>query len=89
MKKIILTIKTCVNGSTLNTPSYASGARSRILLAPRRLARARSGSSGVEYGFILAVIVLVLFVGLIQMADVTQKMWSDISASVLSASRTR
>lgn len=61
----------------------------RIASFARRLARARRGSSGVEYGFILAVIVLVLFVGLIQMADVTQKMWSDISASVLSASRTR
>ena len=47
---IILTIKTCVNGSTLNTPSYASSACSRILLAPRRLAKAEIGDTLVIEG---------------------------------------
>lgn len=52
-----------------------------------RIARERAGSSGVEYGFILAVIVLVVFVAIVQMADVTQRMWSDIHSRVTSASR--
>lgn len=51
-----------------------------------RLARARRGSSSVEYGFILAVIVLVVFVAIVQMADVTQKIWSNIHLRVSAAS---
>ncbi len=52
-----------------------------------RIARERAGSSGVEYGFILAVIVLIVFAAIVQMGDVTQRMWSNINSRVASASQ--
>jgi Flp pilus assembly pilin Flp len=52
----------------------------------RRLAHARRGSSSVEYGFILAFIVLVAFVAIVQLADVTKRMWNDNSDRVIAAS---
>ena len=54
----------------------------RIVTFLRRVARARAGTSSVEYGFILAFIVLVIFIAIVQLADVTQRMWSDIHTRV-------
>jgi Flp pilus assembly pilin Flp len=59
----------------------------RIASFARRLGQARRGSSSVEYGFILAFIFLILFIGVVQMADVTQGMWSDISSRFITAAR--
>ncbi len=54
----------------------------RLVTFLRRIARAHTGTSSVEYGFILAFIVLVIFIAIVQLADVTQRMWSDIHTRV-------
>jgi pilus assembly protein Flp/PilA len=59
----------------------------RIACFARALLRSQRGSSAVEYGFILALIVLASFVALAQLADVTQTMWSDIRTRVTNASQ--
>jgi pilus assembly protein Flp/PilA len=58
----------------------------RIVPFLRRVACARAGTSSVEYGFILAFIVLVIFIAIVQLADVTQRMWSDIHKRVTASS---
>ncbi len=50
-----------------------------------RLVRETRGATAVEYGLILAVIVLALMASLIGVADVTTNMWSDISSKVVAA----
>ncbi|WP_375272438.1 Flp family type IVb pilin [Sphingomonas sp.] len=52
-----------------------------------RIARERGGTTSIEYGFIMAIIVLAVFVVVIQLADVTKRMWSDIDSRVTSASQ--
>lgn len=51
----------------------------------RRLARDTRGATAIEYGMILAVIVLVWFIGLSQMSGVTVGMWDNIAARVIKA----
>lgn len=63
----------------MRIPSFRTA---RIVTFLRRVARARAGTSSVEYGFILALIVLVIFIAIVQLADVTQRMWSDIHTRV-------
>lgn len=43
------------------------------------------GGTAIEYGLILAFMVLMMFVALTQMADVAQGMWTDISSRVTKA----
>ncbi|QIG81019.1 Flp family type IVb pilin [Stakelama tenebrarum] len=51
----------------------------------RRLTRDRRGASAVEYGFILALIVLALITSLTALADVTTGMWNNVSDEVVQA----
>ena len=43
------------------------------------LLRDKHGTSSIEYGMILAVIVLVVFIAIQGLADETITMWSDVS----------
>jgi pilus assembly protein Flp/PilA len=57
-------------------PLPASGAR---------LLRDRRGASTVEYGLILAFIVLMVFGALMQMGSITKDMWNEIATKVTTA----
>ncbi|RYE95000.1 MAG: Flp family type IVb pilin [Oxalobacteraceae bacterium] len=50
-----------------------------------RLGRANRGATAVEYGLIMALIVLTLMVSLRETAKVTISMWNDISNKVQTA----
>ena len=63
-------------------PSPATRRRSGVL---GRLLADRRGGSAIEYGLILAFIVLMMFGALVQMAGITKDMWSDISTRVTTA----
>lgn len=54
----------------------------RALAAALRLADDQRGATAVEYGFILALIVLVIIASVGGVADKTTSMWNDISNSV-------
>ena len=51
-----------------------------------RLARDRKGATAVEYGLILALVVLAMIGALIGLASATVGMWNDISSKVSQAS---
>jgi pilus assembly protein Flp/PilA len=51
----------------------------------RAFAHDRKGATAVEYGFILALIVLALMTALIGLADTTTSLWYNISNTVQSA----
>lgn len=50
-----------------------------------RLARDVRGGTAVEYGFILALIVLAMIASFQGLANVTTGMWSDVSEKVQKA----
>lgn len=52
---------------------------------PRRLLRDRRGASSIEYGLILAFVVLAMFGALSQTAAVTRDLWSTISDRFVNA----
>jgi pilus assembly protein Flp/PilA len=47
-----------------------------------KLIRDEKGASAVEYGLIIALIVLAMMAGLGQFAATTIKMWNDIASNV-------
>lgn len=51
-----------------------------------KLLRNRRGATAVEYGFILALIVLVLMASLVLMARTTVDVWNNVSGEVANAS---
>ena len=51
----------------------------------RRLARSRKGATAVEYGLILALVVITMISALQLMASTTTGMWNNISDKVQSA----
>lgn len=51
-----------------------------------RLMRDSRGGSAIEYGLILALIVLAMFAALMTLADVTKGMWNDMDVKVRAAS---
>lgn len=54
-----------------------------LLLA---LFRSRRGATAVEYGMIVALVVLAMFVGLRGLADMTIGLWTYVTAEVLAKS---
>lgn len=50
-----------------------------------RLFRCRRGATAVEYGLILALIVLAMMSALIALADTTTGMWTNVSTAVQGA----
>jgi pilus assembly protein Flp/PilA len=48
----------------------------------RTLVRDRKGATVVEYGFILALVVLALMVTLIELGTTTSGLWGNVSAKV-------
>ena len=58
----------------------------RTLLALRRLLADRRGATVVEYGLIIAGIVLAIFGALQSVGGATGNMWNHISTEVLAAS---
>lgn len=60
--------------------------RSLVRFIPSRTLRDRRGATSVEYGMILAFIVLVMLVTLSQVADVTTHLWNNVSEKVQKAS---
>lgn len=50
-----------------------------------RLMRDRRGATAVEYGFILALIVLAMMASLMSVANVTIGMWGNVSNDVEAA----
>jgi pilus assembly protein Flp/PilA len=50
-----------------------------------KLLRCQRAGTAIEYGLILAVIVLTLMSALIALADTTTGMWNNISAEVQAA----
>lgn len=57
--------------------------------APARFVRAlagdRKGATAIEYGLILAMIVLAMMAALIRVANVTNAMWGEVSEKVQTA----
>lgn len=51
----------------------------------RKILADRRGATAVEYGLILAMIVLAMFGALQTLAGTTNKMWTDVSDEVLKA----
>ncbi|HEX8445742.1 MAG TPA: Flp family type IVb pilin [Sphingomonas sp.] len=49
------------------------------------LLRNQSGATAIEYGLILALIVLIVVVGIRGVAGVTIDMWNDVAAKVTNA----
>jgi pilus assembly protein Flp/PilA len=66
----------------LRRPSWTKQPRA---WAPRQLLRDTRGATAVEYGLIIALIVLALMASFIAVADVTQGMWRNISTKVTQA----
>lgn len=50
-----------------------------------RLARDMRGATAVEYGLIVAVIVIVMIASFMTVADTTKTMWNNISTKVQNA----
>ncbi|RZF66176.1 Flp family type IVb pilin [Sphingomonas populi] len=48
----------------------------------KTLWRDRRAATAVEYGFILALIVVVVFVAILGVARVTTTMWNDVASKV-------
>ena len=55
--------------------------RAAIRLA-RTLLRDRKAATAVEYGFIVAMIVLAMIAALVQLGDTTSNLWSNVSNKV-------
>jgi pilus assembly protein Flp/PilA len=51
----------------------------------KTLAASRRGGTAVEYGLIIAMIVLAMISALTSVAHVTTSMWNNVSEKVLSA----
>jgi pilus assembly protein Flp/PilA len=49
----------------------------------RRFARDTKGATAVEYGLIIALVVLAMLAGLSSTANGTINMWNDIASNVL------
>lgn len=49
----------------------------------RKLIRSGTGATAVEYGLILALIVIVAMVAVMSLADTTIGMWNDVAENVL------
>ena len=52
---------------------------------PGRLLRCHRAATAVEYGLILALIVLAIIAALIALADATSGMWNNVSTAVQTA----
>ncbi|WP_423602043.1 Flp family type IVb pilin [Sphingomonas sp. MS122] len=50
-----------------------------------RLLRCRRAATAVEYGLILALIVLAMMLALIELAGTTTGMWNNVSSAVQNA----
>ena len=50
-----------------------------------KLIQSEEGATAVEYGLILAMVVLAMLAALSQVAGVTVDMWGDVSEAVTSA----
>ncbi|MDO9564260.1 MAG: Flp family type IVb pilin [Bradyrhizobium sp.] len=51
----------------------------------RRLLRNEQGATAVEYGLIVALMVLAMLVGMQAFADETTSMWTEVSSGVAEA----
>lgn len=50
-----------------------------------RIAADRRGGTAIEYGLILALVVLTMMAALVAVADTTKGMWSNVSTKVQNA----
>ncbi|TPG14529.1 Flp family type IVb pilin [Sphingomonas oligophenolica] len=57
----------------------------RPLVVMFRLLRDQRGATAVEYGLIVACIVIIMVVSLHGLADVTTEMWNGVSTKVANA----
>jgi pilus assembly protein Flp/PilA len=55
-----------------------------FLARARTLIRDRKGATAVEYGFLLALIVLAIMAALIQLGGTTTGLWTNVSTKVQS-----
>lgn len=53
-----------------------------FLARARSLIRDRKGATAVEYGFLLALIVLAIMAALVQLGSTTTGMWTNVSTKV-------
>lgn len=53
--------------------------------ALRRLSRDRRGATAVEYGFIIALVVIAMVSALAGVGNTTSTMWNDINSKVSNA----
>lgn len=49
----------------------------------RKIMRSSTGATAVEYGLIIALIVIAAMVAIMSLADTTIGMWNDIAANVM------
>lgn len=52
---------------------------------PRRVLGCRRGATAVEYGLIMALVILTMMTALIALADTTTGMWNNVSTAVQTA----
>jgi len=50
-----------------------------------KLCRDRKGATAIEYGFILALVVIAMMVALIELGTTTTGMWNNVSTKVQGA----
>jgi pilus assembly protein Flp/PilA len=73
--------------TVFSTPEqWGSLAEQHMKSAIERLARDRKGATAVEYGLVLALIVLAMIAALILLASTTVGIWNDVSDKVTNAS---
>ena len=71
-----------MSGRTSDGNARRTGGRKRL----RALITDARGATAIEYGLILALVVLTMLASLTQVANVTVGLWNDISAKVRNAS---
>jgi pilus assembly protein Flp/PilA len=57
----------------------------RLIRLASRLGRDRRGATAVEYGFILAVIVIAIMAAVIELGATTTSLWTNVSTKVQEA----
>ena len=64
--------------------SFADGGMAMIRHL-RKLLRDVRGGTAIEYGLIIALVVIVMFGALVSLAGTTQDMWDNVSSNIVEA----
>ena len=65
--------------------SPISVATHAVIRTIARVLRERRGATAIEYGLIIALVVIAMFAGLTALADTTTGMWGNVNSKVANA----